>query len=186
LPVVVETAEPAPGPPRELTDRTLREYAFDAAHHRRRMGEILVAAGAIGQTQLSTALQRQESEPTRRLGTILVELGATTEIMIARVLAAQLQLPFTELSEDDISDQAVSLVTARLVRNHRTMPMRATNDAIVLAMSNPLDLIAIEDIELATGRRVEVVVATASQVAAAIETFYGPEVTQGGSPARQP
>jgi hypothetical protein len=166
--------EPVSG--EHLTDDALRRLAFDESGHRRRMGDILKAAKAISEGDLDEALSRQSRLPTKRLGSILVELGAATELTIARVLSAQLQLPYVELNPENISDNAVELVHARLARKHKCLPMAATADTIRLAMANPLDLIAIEDVELATGRRVEPVVATQSHVDAAIEDCYGPEV----------
>ena len=160
----------------DLSDDALRRLAFDETGHRRRMGDILKAAKAISSGDLDEALSRQSRIPTKRIGSILVELGAATELTIARVLSAQLQLPYVELNPEDISDGAVELVHARLARKHNCIPLSSTADTIRLAMANPLDLIAIEDVELATGRRVEPVVATQSHVSAAVEDCYGPEV----------
>lgn len=159
-----------------LTDEALKRLAFDDAGHRRRLGDILTAANAITEGQLDEALERQSRIPTSRIGTILVELGAATELTIARVLSAQLQLPYVELAEEAIEDEAVALMSPRLARHHQCMPVRVSGDTLVLAMANPLDLIAIEDVELATRKRVDPVVATQSQVAQSIETFYGPHV----------
>jgi hypothetical protein len=159
-----------------LTDEALKRLAYDEAGHRRRLGDILTAANAITEGQLDEALEQQSQIPTSRIGTILVELGAATELTIARVLSAQLQLPYVELGEEAIEDDAVAFVSPRLARLHQCIPVRISGDTIVLAMANPLDLIAIEDVELATRKRVEPVVATQSQVAQSIETFYGPHV----------
>ncbi len=183
---VVPFRDPTPEPIAEedLTDDALRSLAFDDTGHRRRLGDILTAANAITDNQLDVALDRQSRIPTSRIGTILIELGAATELTIARVLSAQLQLPYLELNEDAISDNAISLMNPRLARNHQCIPVSAHGDTLVLAMANPLDLIAIEDVELATNKRVDPVVATQSQVMHCIETFYGPQViVDGGEPA---
>lgn len=179
---VLPFRDPNPEPivEEDLSDDALRSLAFDDTGHRRRLGDILTAANAITDNQLDDALDRQSRIPTSRIGTILIELGAATELTIARVLSAQLQLPYLELNEDVISDNAVSLMNPRLARHHQCIPVSAHGDTLVLAMANPLDLIAIEDVELATNKRVDPVVATQSQVMHCIETFYGPQVIVGG------
>lgn len=169
-------SDPAPISQENLTDDALRSLAFDDAGQRRRLGSILRAANAITNGQLDDALDRQSRIPTSRIGTILVELGAATELTIARVLSAQLQLPYVELTEASISDAAVALMNPRLARHHHCIPVSVSGETIVLAMANPLDLIAIEDVELATNKRVDPVVATQSQVEQCIDIFYGPHV----------
>ncbi len=160
----------------DLSDDALRSLAFDDTGHRRRLGDILTAANAITDGQLDDALDRQARIPTSRIGTILVELGAATELTIARVLSAQLQLPYIELNEESVSDAAVMSMSPRLARHHQCIPVSMNADTLVLAMANPLDLIAIENVELATNKRVDPVVATQSQVAQCIDAFYGPPV----------
>ncbi len=171
---------PEPVEADDLSDDALRSLAFDDTGHRRRLGDILTAANAITDGQLDDALDRQSRIPTSRIGTILVELGAATELTIARVLSAQLQLPYVELNEDTISDAAIALMNPRLARLHQCIPVSVLGDTITLAMANPLDLIAIEDVELATNKRVDPVVATQSQVANTIDLFYGPHVVADG------
>lgn len=151
----------------------LKIEAFDARGHKKRMGEILVELGVISQEQLQELLAEQQAAPQRRLGKLVVDRGHTNELVIARILASQLRLPFIELREGDISPDAPELLSAHLVRLHRCVPVRREEDSIVLAMANPMDLIAIEDVEHATGCRVEPVVATAAAIELAITRLWG-------------
>lgn len=146
---------------------------FDTDGRRRRMGDILVDAGVISREQLEEALQQQQDQPQRRLGAILVEMGLTEGDIIAQVLACQLRLPFTRLEQQIPDEAAVRLVSGRLASHHRCIPVRVDEDTVVVAMANPMDLIAIEDMELSTGRRVDPVVASDADIAKAIEWFYG-------------
>lgn len=138
--------------------------AFDKGGQRRRMGTILVEAGVLTQEQLDEALAEQAADPHRRFGTIVVERGYTTEEAVARILAAQLRLPFAPLSPGTYDLSAARLISAHLARLHKAVPIRQEPGVLTVAMANPLDLIAIEDIEIASRCRVEPVVATRSAI----------------------
>lgn len=155
-------SSPVPSPAR-TTDLSALQV-FDARGHKKRMGQILVECGFLSEYQLDEILSEQAQDPRRRFGTLVVERGFTTEHVIARILAAQLRLPFSELRDEDIQPSAPSLISAHLARLHRCVPLRQEDDCLSLAMANPLDLIAIEDVELATRCRVEPVVATPAAI----------------------
>lgn len=142
--------------------------AFDTQGHKKRIGQILVESGIISEYQLNELLSEQEKDPKRRLGALVVEKGHTSDYVIARILASQLRLPFSELRDEEIEPAAFALVSGHLARTHRCVPIRKRGDTLVLAMVNPLDLIAIEDVELATSCRVDPVVATAAAIDFAI------------------
>lgn len=146
---------------------------LDEDGRKRRMGEILVDAGVITQGELETALNEQQTRPQRRLGATLVQMGLTSDEVVARVLGHQLGLPFVRLTDEAVDAEATQLVVAQLARNHACIPISVSSDHVVLAMANPFDLIAIDDIELASGKRVEPVVAGASDISAAIARYYG-------------
>ncbi len=146
--------------------------AFDTEGTRRRLGEILISAGIISPDQLKEALGDQEARPQQRLGAILVDKGYTKEEVVAQVVAAQLRLRFVRLEGINPDPEALQLVTGRLAAHRKCVPLDLDGDTLVIAMVNPLDLIAIEDVELATGKRVEPVVASPSAVADAIDRLY--------------
>ena len=93
--------------------------------------------------------------------------------MVAQILAGQLGLSFVRLSPDAVDPAAPRLINGQTAKRRQCVPIASSPEHVVLAMANPLDLIAIDDVELTTGRRVEPVVATASEVAAAVARYYG-------------
>lgn len=147
--------------------------AHDAAGQKKSMGEILVDAAIISGQQLESALEEQRTAKKRRLGSILVEKGLIREEIVAQVVAAQLNLPFVRLSEMAIQRGAVALLDGRLATHHMCFPTAATSAEVTIAMANPLDLIAIEDLEFATHLKVKPVVATLSDITSVIVEHYG-------------
>jgi predicted nucleic acid-binding Zn-ribbon protein len=146
--------------------------AFDGQGHKKRMGEILFDAGIITEEQLKDVISEQSSEPQHRFGSVVVERGYTNEDVISRILAAQLRLSFVDLQHTEIDADAPPLISAHLAGLHRCIPLRQDGEQLVVAMANPLDLIAIEDIELASKCRIEPVVASPHLIDASIDRFY--------------
>ncbi|MDX9974051.1 MAG: hypothetical protein RBU21_13790 [FCB group bacterium] len=151
----------------------IERMAYDSEGHRRRIGEVLHAAGMLDEGQIDQALAEQVNAPYRRLGSILVEKGYAPEEVVARVLAGQLRTRFVRLTDENIDKDAVPLIGPRMARQHTCIPIAATEDRLTLALANPFDLVAIDDVELASQRRVDTVVAAASDIEAAIQRLYG-------------
>ena len=95
------------------------------------------------------------------------------------MLARQLRLRYIHLREGAFDPRAVALISGRLAAQHACIPVRATKDTLALAMANPLDIIAIEDVEKASGRRVQPIIARESEVLAAIAQWYEAEEGSG-------
>ncbi len=143
---------------------------------KRMLGEIFVNAGIISGPQLENALATQKKErPWKHLGSILVGLGHAEEVQVAQVVAHQRGLEFLTLGKDAVNREAARLISARLAEKHVCIPVREENGDLVVAMENPLDLIAIEDVERASERRVRPAVATPTAILAAIAAAYTPE-----------
>lgn len=153
--------------------REISFIAHDDHGQRRSMGAILVDAGIINEKQLESALDEQRNAQKRRLGSILVEKGFVREEMVAQVVASQLNLPFIRIADQNIEQGAIALMDGRLATHHMCFPICATTETITVAMANPLDLIAIEDLGFATSLTVNPVVATLSDIASAIVKHYG-------------
>ncbi|HOJ32987.1 MAG TPA: hypothetical protein PKY35_07090 [Candidatus Hydrogenedentes bacterium] len=152
---------------------SLNIAAVAADGSRLRLGDILCRAGIISQKQLDEALMTQVGAPHKKLGDILIEKGYTGENVIAQVLATQLGIPFVQLSSETPELSALRSLTPKVAKLHMALPLRLSDEEIVVAMSNPLDLIAIDDIELTTRKRVSVVVAVRSEIEQAIQKYYG-------------
>ena len=150
----------------------IQAQAQDAEGRRRRLGEILVAAGVISEDQLEGALREQQTSWNRHLGAILVELGFVSEETVAQTLAAQVRLPFVRIAQSPPRPDALALVSKALAHHHSCIPLRIERDVLVVAMANPLDLVAIDDVELATRRTIKPVVAAASEIKAALKEHY--------------
>lgn len=147
--------------------------AFDARGRRRHMGEILIDAGVISDEQLQVCLSQQKENRHRRLGALLVENGFASEEVIAKALASQLKLAYVSLDDPDSFDVRVArYVPMQMAAKYGCIPIRLDDERLVVAISNPLDLIALEDMALATEREIEPVVATPSGIAQAQEQAY--------------
>lgn len=150
----------------------VEDAGADREGDRRLLGDILIQSGVLNEIQIRKALERRNQNPHRHIGEILVELGFADETTIARALAAQLGLQYVSLDRVSISRTAVTLINRRVAELYRAIPVYHTETKLVLAMANPLDLVAIDDLTRITGLQVDSVVATPSEVDAAIARCY--------------
>ncbi len=144
-----------------------------ASEGRELLGNILLGAGDITRENLNLALEAQKKDPQQRLGKILIDMDFATAEAVARALALQVKVHFLRLGESNVDKDAATLINARIAKKHTCIPIRATESVVTLAMASPFDLIAIEDVERATEREVEIVVTIASDIDAAIERLLG-------------
>ncbi|MDI6711740.1 MAG: ATPase, T2SS/T4P/T4SS family [Anaerosomatales bacterium] len=142
----------------------------DVSYTRERLGEILVRAGKITAEQLASALAVQAAEGGK-LGQVLVRQLVVDEDEIAQTLAEQKGLDCVRLTAFPIDRRAVSEIPERLARKRLVIPIAYEDESLVLAMADPLDVEAIDDVRLTTGRNVVPVVATPTQIQYAIEKF---------------
>ena len=137
---------------------------------RERMGELLVRIGLISEAQLDSALGAQ-AERGGKIGEVLVRDLVVTEDQIAEALAQQKGLRHVNLAAYDIDKAAVLLLPWRMARLRGVIPIGFNDGRLVLAMSDPLDVEAVDETEIRTGYKVDPVVASASQVLYAIEKY---------------
>ena len=144
---------------------------------KKRLGDLLVEAGVITQDQLTQALNVQKTEKKgQRLGVVLMDLGFTDEKQIMKALCSQLKLQPIDLSNVRISEEITKLTEEAVLRKHSLIPFQfheKNPNVIKVAMSDPLDIRAMDDISIITGLQIESYVATPSDIAAAIDRYYG-------------
>ncbi len=133
------------------------------------IGQLLLRAGAVTPDELDAAIEEQR-RTRERLGEVLVRHGVDASA-IARALALQLRLPYAE-SPLEPAPAALSLVDAGLAAKLRVVPLRADERSVRVAMADPLDARAIDDLQFQTGRRIEPVVAAPGAIDAALAAYH--------------
>ena len=139
---------------------------------RKKMGQLLLAAGLITEDQLVEALDRQKQTKRKQLGKILVEMGLTEEEDICRALATQLNLPFVTLSDLEIPRDVPEIISRKQAEKKLILAVGKHERRLRLAMANPLDHGTIDDVKFRTGLEVTVVIATEADIRKAIEKNY--------------
>ena len=139
-----------------------------------RLGDLLVDAGVITEEQLGAALKSQK-ESKRRLGDELIQTGVITERQLIDALMIQLGIDYVDLSETEISPEMAQILPKNIAKKHSVVPVRTRGDELYLAMVDPLNFIATEEVRAATRKRIVPVIATQSGVDHAISALYGTE-----------
>jgi type IV pilus assembly protein PilB len=150
---------------------------------RRRLGEVLVAGDVLTPAQLEEALrvQREDKGRRRRLGEVITELGLADEVQIARALSDHLGLPFVDLGNMTISEETLAVLPRNVAQRHRAVPVTLAHDVLTVALADPTNVLALDDIRLATKlAQVRTAVATASDVQEAVNRYYGSTASAGG------
>ncbi|MBM3246313.1 MAG: hypothetical protein FJZ13_03170 [Candidatus Omnitrophica bacterium] len=137
----------------------------------KQLGELLVERGVIKQSQLDKVLSVQK-EKGGLIGEILVELGFAKEEDIAQALTAQYGFPYLPLSNYEINPEVVNIIPGRVARQYLLVPIDKIGNNLTLAMSNPLNIQAVEDVELLSGCSVQTFVSTSSDIKKAIAKYY--------------
>ena len=140
----------------------------------KRLGDVLMDAGLITEEQLSHALDQQQNTK-RRLGDELIAEGVITEAGLIEALQMQLGVDFVDLSQIDLDPEMSRVVSKNVARQYNVVPVNQTPEEVYLAMSDPLNFMAIEAVKNATRKRVVPMVATHDAIMRAIMTLYGNE-----------
>ncbi|NQT92822.1 MAG: Flp pilus assembly complex ATPase component TadA [Lentisphaerae bacterium] len=136
------------------------------------LGKVLVQKGLLTQEQLEEAL-RISRESFRPLFTVLADLRFTDETGIYRAVADHYGMEYVDLSDTAIDDSAVKALSPKLASHYHVMPTALEGGVLTLAVSNPLDMSAVEDIETNLGYRVDRVLARRPDIGRAISERYG-------------
>ena len=140
----------------------------------KRLGDLLVSAGAITQDQLQIGLDRQK-ETKERLGTALISAGIITEKQLIEVLRLQLGIEYIDLSKTNIPISLAKAVPKNIAKQFNVVPVYMTNDELLLAMSDPMNFYAIEEVKKVVRKRVTPMIATHEGIEHAIAVLYGNE-----------
>lgn len=141
----------------------------------RKLGEVLKEAGIIDDYQLQSALSYQRNWGGR-LGSCLIKLGYLNEEKLADVLARQYQLKKVDLSTAKIGEEALHALSASTAKKYQVMPVslekKGSARSLLVAVADPTNMHAIDDLQFITGCAIETVIATESTIDAAIDYYY--------------
>ena len=145
---------------------------------RRRLGDILVDAGVITDEQLEQGLEYQRQQPKKiRLGLALVQKGLTTEAAIMEALKEQLHIDSVTLAGYEIPSEIIKMVPeAALLKKYAVIPYYIDPEnpnRLRVAMADPLDIVAMDDLGVITGMEIIPVIATNAEIMSAIDRYYG-------------
>ncbi|HEV8435597.1 MAG TPA: type IV-A pilus assembly ATPase PilB [Thermoanaerobaculia bacterium] len=137
-----------------------------------RLGELLTKASLITQDQLKEAL-RVQKETGGKLGETLIKLGFVAEEDITECLSQQFGVPSINLQHFEIDPGVIKLISSEVARKYNILPVNKTGATITIAMADPTNVFAMDDIKFMTGYNVEPVVASELGIKAAIDNYYG-------------
>lgn len=136
-----------------------------------RLGDLLVKSGKITRSKLMEVLELQKVKK-KKIGELIVDEGILSEAEIIEVLKEQLGIDMVILSAIDINDRAVSMVNEALCKKYDIFPFNVQDGIIKVAVSDPLNIFAIDDVEINTGLRVIPYIATKDEIRNATDRYY--------------
>lgn len=143
----------------------------------KRLGEILIESGAISNKQLEEALEMSKQNGMI-LGDALLELGHVDEKTLYKGLEYHFHVPYVDVSETVINKDAVSMIPEVLAKKHAVIPIKKEKNVLTVAMSDPLDFYAQDDVKNASGLEVAVVISPKKDILNAIDRYYGSEIAE--------
>jgi type IV pilus assembly protein PilB len=136
-----------------------------------RLGDMLVKATLITREQLNQALQQQQTAGGR-IGTNLVKLGFISEDDITSFLSRQYGVPSINLSHFEVDGSVIKLIPSEIAQKHQVIPINRTGNILTVAMADPSNIFAIDDVKFMTGFKIEPVVAAETSIKNAINKYY--------------
>lgn len=137
---------------------------------RKRLGDLLVESELITEEQLAVTLERKSKE--EKLGDALVREGFVTELQLIEALEFQLGIPRISIYQYQIDKDVIQLVPQHLAKRHQIMPIRKEENKLFVAMADPMDYFAIEELRMATGCQIIPGIATKDELHRAISRHY--------------
>ena len=140
---------------------------------RKLLGKILEEMKVATAVQIKQALKSQMGDPGKKIGEILVEMKVASSAQITEALARQYNYPFVDLKTLKINAEAVKVVPRAVCEENSIYPIKANGKSLMIAMHDPLDLFALDNIKFILNREIEVALAPKEDIAAAITKAYG-------------
>lgn len=137
-----------------------------------RIGDLLMQYGIITEGQLREALTKQKVDGGK-IGEVLIKLGFVTQQNINEVLEYQLGIPFVDLEEYEIIKEATKAITESLAKRHVLIPIKMTETELYVAMEDPLNIFAIDDVKIFSGKEIVPMLANEMSILKAIDIHYG-------------
>lgn len=140
-----------------------------------RLGEILIQAGLVTEEQVQHVLETKS--PEEKIGGAFIREGLITEQQLIEVLEFQLGIPHINIHQYEIPDEIVQIVPSHIAKRHTVMPIMTDENRLTVAMADPQDYFAIEDLQMATGYQISPAIATRDALLKAISKHYDMEET---------
>lgn len=137
---------------------------------RKRLGDLLLDAGLITEEQLQTTLK--EKSPGQKLGDALLQRGYITEQQLIEVLEFQLGIPHVNLYQYPFDPNLFHLIPKATAKRNLLVPLKREGDRLFVAMADPMDFFAIDDLRLSTGFQIETAIATKDDIIRTIHKYY--------------
>jgi type IV pilus assembly protein PilB len=154
------------------TDDVLESMVRSQRASKLRLGDILKDMGLVTEEQIGVALSRQK-QTHKRLGQLLIDDGVLTELDLARALAAKFGVTFLDLSDTVLEPAAAGYIDEKLARRYGAAPIRFLDDSTLLvAMVDPQNLLALQDLEIITGFGIQPAIASEEDIYGAISAIY--------------
>ncbi|UCZ52100.1 Flp pilus assembly complex ATPase component TadA [Bacillus shivajii] len=138
--------------------------------NRKRLGDLLVDSGILTKEQVEETVKGKEKG--QKLGDALLEKGLITEKQLIEVLEFQLGIPHVALNKYPVDSQIVSIVPKEFARRNLVFPIKRTGNKLQVAMADPMDYVAVDDLRMTTGFEIEVAIATKKDIQQAIYKYY--------------
>ncbi len=149
----------------------IEEPAKDGTIYREKIGQMLLESGVIDEIQLDKALGIQKKSGGV-LGSIMVNEGYISKNQLYDVLEEQNGVPYYNLEDVAISEEVIKLVNSKIAYMHNLIPVELEDDILMIAMSDPMNMYAIDDLRLATGLEIKPLLADAELIQKSLEEYY--------------
>jgi type IV pilus assembly protein PilB len=161
----------------EVADRSSADKKRVPKLGSKRVGDILLSQGKLTEEELEQALELQDKN-SKHLGAVLLELGYVEPADLAQALAQRFNMDYvviSELSPHEVDSEAIDSIDEAKLRKYRALPLRYEGDNLVIAMSDPNDLYALEDLRMIAGSQIKPVVVTEEDLQGALDHLFGAE-----------